>query len=175
MELARLEAMASAVTFCVSSRFALNSGCRSFFRVRAQGNSGQKKLRALSSDLGTVNRKAAVSVEREEKLEEGLADGGNGFRFGFREMEKRGEEEAEEEEGLGPLWDDGYGSRTVKDYMEAAAEMIKPDGGPPRWFCPVECGRPLKDSPPLFFLPGKSFSTMFFLQFNMKRWSTIQY
>ncbi|KAA8545000.1 hypothetical protein F0562_019783 [Nyssa sinensis] len=32
--------------------------------------------------------------------------------------------------------------------------MIRPDGGPPRWFCPVECGRPLKGSPLLLFLPG---------------------
>ena len=46
---------------------------------------------------------------------------------------------------------DGYGSKTLKDY---AKEIIKPDGGPPRWFCPVECGRPLKDSPVLLFLLG---------------------
>ncbi|RZC57565.1 hypothetical protein C5167_004869 [Papaver somniferum] len=29
------------------------------------------------------------------------------------------------------------------------------DGGPPRWFCPVECGKPIKGSPVLLFLPGK--------------------
>ncbi|KAI3707659.1 hypothetical protein L6452_26286 [Arctium lappa] len=31
---------------------------------------------------------------------------------------------------------------------------MKPDGGPPRWFCPISCGRPLKDSPVLLYLPG---------------------
>ncbi|XP_039018978.1 acyltransferase-like protein At1g54570, chloroplastic isoform X2 [Hibiscus syriacus] len=57
-------------------------------------------------------------------------------------------------EELELFWDDGYGTNTVKDYIDAAKDMIKPDGGPPRWFCPVECGRPIKDSPLLLFLPG---------------------
>ncbi|KAK4596211.1 hypothetical protein RGQ29_014310 [Quercus rubra] len=35
-----------------------------------------------------------------------------------------------------------------------AKDIVKHDGGPPRWFCPVSCGRPLKDSPILLFLPG---------------------
>ncbi|KAK1400794.1 Acyltransferase-like protein, chloroplastic [Heracleum sosnowskyi] len=55
---------------------------------------------------------------------------------------------------LEPLWDDGYGNQTVKDYLELAEEFIKPDGGPPRWFCPVECGEPLENAPVLLFLPG---------------------
>lgn len=56
-------------------------------------------------------------------------------------------------EKLEPLWDDGYGTQTVKDYIERAKDLIKPDG-PPRWFCPIECGCPLKDSPILLYLPG---------------------
>ncbi|KAJ6762870.1 TRANSMEMBRANE PROTEIN 68 [Salix purpurea] len=52
------------------------------------------------------------------------------------------------------LWDDGYGTKTVKDYFEEAKERIRPDGGPPRWFCPTECGQPLQDSPILLFCPG---------------------
>ncbi|XP_052302337.1 phytyl ester synthase 1, chloroplastic-like [Populus trichocarpa] len=55
---------------------------------------------------------------------------------------------------LEPLWDDGYGTKTIKDYFDGAKEMIRPDGGPPRWFCPIECGQPLKSSPTLLFLPG---------------------
>lgn len=62
----------------------------------------------------------------------------------------------EEEEGLAALWDDGYGRRSVEDYFAAAKEMCKSDGGPPRWFCPLECGPPFKDSPTLLFLPGKN-------------------
>ncbi|CAI9102431.1 OLC1v1000697C2 [Oldenlandia corymbosa var. corymbosa] len=56
---------------------------------------------------------------------------------------------------LEPLWNDEYGTQTVQDYVEIAKEMIlRPDGGPPRWFCPIECGCPLKDSPVLLYLPG---------------------
>ncbi|KAK4776341.1 hypothetical protein SAY86_005029 [Trapa natans] len=72
-----------------------------------------------------------------------------------REGERRLDDSmAVEIEELQVLWDDGYGSASVKDYLAVAKEMIKPDGGPPRWFCPVECGQPLKDSPVLLFLPG---------------------
>ncbi|KAL0331305.1 UNVERIFIED_CONTAM: Acyltransferase-like protein, chloroplastic [Sesamum angustifolium] len=59
-----------------------------------------------------------------------------------------------EQEKLGPLWDDGYGSETVKDYLDYAKDIIKPDGGPPRWFTPISCGPHLRDSPVLLFLPG---------------------
>ncbi|XP_026384275.1 acyltransferase-like protein At1g54570, chloroplastic [Papaver somniferum] len=56
---------------------------------------------------------------------------------------------------LEALWDDGYGTRSVQDYLDMSREMVKEtDGGPPRWFCPVECGNPIKDSPVLLFLPG---------------------
>ncbi|KAL3818098.1 hypothetical protein ACJIZ3_004003 [Penstemon smallii] len=59
-------------------------------------------------------------------------------------------------EKLEALWDDGYGSETVKDYLDYAKDMmlVKPDGGPPRWFTPLSCGAHLKDSPLLLFLPG---------------------
>ncbi|KAJ8546462.1 hypothetical protein K7X08_019045 [Anisodus acutangulus] len=44
----------------------------------------------------------------------------------------------------------------MKDYMEWSKDMIGSgsDGGPPRWFSPLECGPPIKDSPLLFYLPG---------------------
>lgn len=57
-------------------------------------------------------------------------------------------------EQLGLMYDDGYGTASVIDYLDAAKEMIRPDGGPPRWFCPIECGPPIKGSPILLFLPG---------------------
>lgn len=59
----------------------------------------------------------------------------------------------------------GRGSRfgissnlSVKDCFEQSKEMIKinDDGGPPRWFSPLESGSRLKDSPLLLFLPGPS-------------------
>nr|XP_043630416.1 acyltransferase-like protein At1g54570, chloroplastic [Erigeron canadensis] len=57
--------------------------------------------------------------------------------------------------GLEPLWDDGYGTQTMKDYTKVSMNFVNnSDGGPPRWFCPVMCGIPVKDSPPLLYLPG---------------------
>ncbi|XP_049350909.1 phytyl ester synthase 1, chloroplastic isoform X1 [Solanum verrucosum] len=55
---------------------------------------------------------------------------------------------------LETLWDDGYGTQTVKDYLEIGSEIVKPDGGPPRWFTPISAGPPLENSPLLLFLPG---------------------
>ncbi|KAJ8645756.1 hypothetical protein MRB53_007504 [Persea americana] len=57
-------------------------------------------------------------------------------------------------EQLGLMYDDGYGIAGVIDYLDAAKEMIRPDGGPPCWFFPIECGRPIKGSPIMLFLPA---------------------
>ncbi|XP_026461091.1 acyltransferase-like protein At1g54570, chloroplastic [Papaver somniferum] len=48
---------------------------------------------------------------------------------------------------------------SVKDYLERSIDLIKPDGGPPRWFSPVESnssggGVRFEDSPLLLYLPG---------------------
>ncbi|BAT84749.1 hypothetical protein VIGAN_04219700 [Vigna angularis var. angularis] len=40
------------------------------------------------------------------------------------------------------------------EYLEQSKELIKPDGGPPRWFSPLECASHLDNSPLLLFLPG---------------------
>ncbi|CAL9776764.1 unnamed protein product [Musa acuminata subsp. burmannicoides] len=42
----------------------------------------------------------------------------------------------------------------IRDYIERSRELIKPDGGPPRWFSPLECGARGTDSPLLLYLPG---------------------
>ncbi|CAK8544726.1 unnamed protein product [Lathyrus sativus] len=60
----------------------------------------------------------------------------------------------DEEAGLAALWDDGYGNRTVEDYFALSKEICEFDGGPPRWFCPIESTHPSKDSPTMMFLPG---------------------
>lgn len=44
-----------------------------------------------------------------------------------------------------------------KEYLEQAKELIEPDGGPPRWFSPLECRSRLENSPLMLFLPGKSY------------------
>ncbi|KAF9622394.1 hypothetical protein IFM89_031197 [Coptis chinensis] len=44
---------------------------------------------------------------------------------------------------------------SVKDYLERSKELIKADGGPPRWFSPLECGAARLNNAPLFlYLPG---------------------
>jgi hypothetical protein len=52
------------------------------------------------------------------------------------------------------LYDDGFGSVGVNDYIRAAKDLVRDDGGPPRWFSPIDCGRPVKNAPLLLFLPG---------------------
>lgn len=60
------------------------------------------------------------------------------------ETEKRWEEKEEKERRSG--W---------KEYLEQAKELIgAADGGPPRWFSPLECGSRLDNSPLMLFLPG---------------------
>ncbi|CAI9763110.1 unnamed protein product [Fraxinus pennsylvanica] len=47
------------------------------------------------------------------------------------------------------------GGLSLRDYLELSRDLIaRSDGGPPRWFSPLECGARLKDSPLLLFLPG---------------------
>ncbi|KAH9791736.1 AB hydrolase-1 domain-containing protein [Citrus sinensis] len=51
---------------------------------------------------------------------------------------------------------EGNGKR-LKDYFDEAERVIRSsssDGGPPRWFSPLECGPHSPQSPLLLFLPG---------------------
>ncbi|KAJ4768170.1 Esterase/lipase/thioesterase-like protein [Rhynchospora pubera] len=65
-----------------------------------------------------------------------------------KKVEKPGEIELE------VLYDDGFGSLSVNDYFRAAKDVVRDDGGPPRWFSPVECSKPVNNAPLLLFLPG---------------------
>ncbi|KAA3475516.1 acyltransferase-like protein chloroplastic [Gossypium australe] len=42
----------------------------------------------------------------------------------------------------------------LKDYFEECKEMIRSDGGPPRWFSHLECSLTSPDCPLLLFLPS---------------------
>ncbi|KAL9686530.1 hypothetical protein QQ045_023990 [Rhodiola kirilowii] len=131
--------MASAVTF--SAIHGISMPRKPRFRIKAHSLDTEDSRIVL----------AESSVLDENKL--GLIiDSGNG-KAGVKVLDKVEKSEVAGDE-LQVLYDDGYGSNTVKDYLYAARDMIKPDGGPPRWFCPVECGHPVKDSPTLLFLPG---------------------
>ncbi|XP_042387766.1 acyltransferase-like protein At3g26840, chloroplastic isoform X1 [Zingiber officinale] len=52
------------------------------------------------------------------------------------------------------LDDSAIKPRDLRDYIEQSREIIRPDGGPPRWLSPIECGARGKDSPLLLYLPG---------------------
>lgn len=129
------------------------------------------RVRARSSESGSS---ASVSVEREKS--ESWVEEGNG-KLGREVQEMKRNRKFEEIEAL---WDDGYGSKTVEDFFEAAQEMMNAcecdgSGSPsPRWFSPVECGTPLNDSPTLLYLPGnhlflfKYSGTTQTLTFNLK-------
>ncbi|KAH1098988.1 hypothetical protein J1N35_015909 [Gossypium stocksii] len=137
--------MASAIlSFRVSPCFGINPKLKPRFRAERLA-SGDDNLSVYSVNGG------AGSVMEEKETKGSFLNGGNGRlkpRIEQKMVKKRVCEELE------VLWDDGYGTKTVKDYLIAAEEMIKPDGGPPRWFCPVECGQPINGSPLLLFLPG---------------------
>ncbi|KAJ4823185.1 hypothetical protein Tsubulata_015131 [Turnera subulata] len=57
------------------------------------------------------------------------------------------------EEGVGGI-EGECGKKGLKDYFEESKDLIRSDGGPPRWFSPLECGSRLDNSPLLLFLPG---------------------
>ncbi|KAK2977352.1 hypothetical protein RJ640_013331 [Escallonia rubra] len=125
----------------------LPSECRPRCRVQVRSLSGGDSTVA-SQDSVVVN---GVSAVQEKENFGSVIDVGNGQFSWSRDKQGAGDVVPEK---LEALWDDGYGTQTVKDYLDIAKEIIKPDGGPPRWFCPVSCGQPLKDSPVLLFLPG---------------------
>ncbi|KAJ6918397.1 acyltransferase-like protein [Populus alba x Populus x berolinensis] len=155
--------MPAVVNSLVLPYFVTNSEAKLRSRVRVQSLGSGRESKILSSDSIPVK---GASIEEEEKKgdlvdgfvrkieksDEGLIDGGNG-RLKYTRVEKKRVKDVISND-LEVLWDDGYGTKTVRDYLEGAKEIIRPDGGPPRWFCPVECGQPLKDSPILLFLPG---------------------
>ncbi|KAL5768342.1 hypothetical protein ACOSP7_014900 [Xanthoceras sorbifolium] len=147
--------MASLAALPVSPTLSINSEYKSRFRVRALssgGGGGGGDSTVLSPDSVSVN--GASVIREKEKKNGSLIDVGNGRLKHSVVVEEGKSVKDVVSKDLEVLWEDGYGTNSVKDYLDAAKELIKPDGGPPRWFCPVECGCPSKDSPTLLFLPG---------------------
>ncbi|CAO2192417.1 unnamed protein product [Urochloa humidicola] len=109
-------------------------------RRRARYALRASSLDSASAAVTTVPNGVAAVERKKEKVTEDAAA------VKKEEGKKR---------GLEALYDDGFGGVTVKDYFAAAKAVSRDDGGPPRWFSPIECGRPaVDDAPPLLFLPG---------------------
>ncbi|PSS30306.1 Acyltransferase-like protein [Actinidia chinensis var. chinensis] len=86
-----------------------------------------------------------VSVSSTEQTPSSISENGRLEKkqeSGGRVAERGGDAEAE------------YGLLKLKDYLEQSKDMIRSEGGPPRWFSPLECGSRLNNSPLLLFLPG---------------------
>lgn len=43
----------------------------------------------------------------------------------------------------------------LDEFFDMAEQLARSEGGPPRWFTPLECGPPLDNSPLLLYLPGQ--------------------
>uniref|UniRef100_A0A7N2L2Z4 Serine aminopeptidase S33 domain-containing protein n=1 Tax=Quercus lobata TaxID=97700 RepID=A0A7N2L2Z4_QUELO len=140
--------MASVIGFRVLPFFVSNSENKYKSRVQVR-SLGDADAKLLPSDSVVVN---GTSIGGERGKGGTSINQGNGHLRSKVEEKRRGKDEALET--LKPLWNDGYGTETVRDFFDMAKDIVKHDGRPPRWFCPVSCGRPLKDSPILLFLPG---------------------
>lgn len=148
--------MALGMSFLVSPFSGINTSFKTRLRLEAPRSLESGSFSVLSSDSVTVSR---TSMPIEKKLNDSVVEGGNGRLGVIKEEEKIRDGVLKE---LQPLWDDGYGTQTMEDYFTAVKEFNKAnDGGPPRWFCPLECSPAFKDAPTLLFLPGK----LFFLPF----------
>ncbi|KAK4282206.1 hypothetical protein QN277_013611 [Acacia crassicarpa] len=121
--------------------FVLPSGCPPWLRCEATSSNG----RLRSNRMLNTTWRLAVSVEEAswstarrivEKREEA-----GGMRV-ERAMVEGGREWPEEER------------KGWKAYLEEAEKMIRPAGGPPRWFSPSDDALRSNDSPLLLFLPG---------------------
>ncbi|KAI9084066.1 hypothetical protein K1719_034062 [Acacia pycnantha] len=121
--------------------FVLPNGCPPWLRCEATSSNG----RLRSNRMPNTTWRLAVSVEEAsrstargivEKREEA-----EGMRVERAVVEGGSEWPEEERKG----W---------KAYLEEAQKMIRPGGGPPRWFSPSDDALRFNDSPLLLFLPG---------------------
>ncbi|KAI5428092.1 hypothetical protein KIW84_033192 [Lathyrus oleraceus] len=53
-----------------------------------------------------------------------------------------------------PAMDEKHRQSGWKEYLQQAKDLIEADGGPPRWFSPLDCGSPPNNSLLMLFLPG---------------------
>lgn len=141
--------MASVLGFRALSLFASSSENKDRSRGQVR-SSGSADSTVLSSASVVVNG-TSIGGGRSESTATSVYQGNGRLRSKVEEKKRVTDNVLET---LEPLWDDGYGTYTVRDYFDMAKDIVKSDGGPPRWFCPVACGCPLKDSPVLLFLPG---------------------
>ncbi|XP_057800472.1 phytyl ester synthase 2, chloroplastic-like [Salvia miltiorrhiza] len=107
------------------------------------------KFRSISKPELSVYASAVRKEKQPRELAPSVSDSSAVGKKPAEEIPPSGgrgrEPEAESDDGLSSL----------KNYFDQCREFIsKSDGGPPRWFSPLECRSQLKDSPLLLYLPG---------------------
>ncbi|KAI6700878.1 hypothetical protein NL676_015202 [Syzygium grande] len=74
-----------------------------------------------------------------------------------RSDEKCGEKASGDQSSSTPFMEDVElegGRERLRRFFDEAKDLNRADGGPPRWFSPLECGSRLEKSPLLLYLPG---------------------
>ncbi|KAI6700877.1 hypothetical protein NL676_015201 [Syzygium grande] len=75
----------------------------------------------------------------------------------FGEYGTRYEKDASYRSSSTPFMEDvelESGRERLRRFFDQAKDLTRSDGGPPRWFSPLECGSRLEKSPLLLYLPG---------------------
>lgn len=110
-----------------------------------------------------VLKRVAVTTEQTSS-NSGTAVTSSARSFVQEKAQKSSEGEAETSLRRVNVEGDSEESRnSLKDYFDEAKDMIRSDGGPPRWFSPLECGAHSPDSPLLLYLPGLFLYFCFFI------------
>ncbi|KAE9588863.1 hypothetical protein Lal_00012636 [Lupinus albus] len=124
------------------------------FPVHRREEPSQTVLKLKANRIPIVSPRFALSVDRVPESTTTAISPNNGIPSVkvnreeglLAEKEKRFENKKEKEElNRRSGW---------RNYLEQSVEIAKPDGGPARWFSPLECGSRLDKSPLLLFLPG---------------------
>ncbi|XVE67641.1 hypothetical protein DITRI_Ditri09bG0004400 [Diplodiscus trichospermus] len=106
----------------------------------------------------SLSRRMAVSTEQKSSSAAAVTTGGLIETRRLLEEEKKGRKE--ESELISNVYSKPEeitkeSGKKLKDYLEESKDLMigSSDGGPPRWFTPLECGSHTRDSPLLLFLP----------------------
>ncbi|CAM6081805.1 unnamed protein product [Calypogeia fissa] len=102
---------------------------------------GNRKAARKSAIRATLSAESETQRRKEKSVATGHGSNGSASRLGETKLNSQ-EEKGSRVRRYGAL-----------DYIEFVQDFFKDDGGPPRWFCPVQRGQE-GPAPLLLFLPG---------------------
>ncbi|KAL1547406.1 hypothetical protein AAHA92_23890 [Salvia divinorum] len=125
---------------------AIAAGNRPSILRQRYASSATAKIRPISKSELSFYASAVRKEKQPRELAPSIAVGNAvGRNSAIKTPPYGGGREAEVEEG----------SSSLRNYFDQCRELTsRSDGGPPRWFSPLECRRRLNDSPLLLYLPG---------------------